>query len=375
MGKVSIIESGSDVIITLDGNTGDISVGGKGQNGNILIKDKLENVLAEIRAGQIIFFSPDGKQTASLLNTADFVIGGHGTGGDIHLVPPGASGVAVALEATISLDGDTGNIVLRSGGTPTIRLDGQKADLFLGGANQDGNVVLRAGGQDRIRLEGARGNVWLGGNGADGDVVLFASGGDNTTLGKATVHLNGGNGNLRLGGPGVDGNLALFRADVTEADSDNFDKATIHLNGNTGDIILSNADFAEDFDVANPSEIEPGALMVLDDEGRLRQSRDAYDRRVVGVVSGAGDCRPGIVMDRKPSPNPRATLAMVGKVYCRVDASHGAIGVGDLLTTSPTRGHAMRASDPQRAFGAVIGKALCPHAQGMGLVPILVALQ
>ena len=46
---------------------------------------------------------------------------------------------------------------------------------------------------------------------------------------------------------------------------------------------------------------------------------------------------------------------LVGKVFCKVD---GAIDVGDLLTTSQTPGHAMKATDPQRAFGAVIGKAL-----------------
>jgi hypothetical protein len=35
----------------------------------------------------------------------------------------------------------------------------------------------------------------------------------------------------------------------------------------------------------------------------------------------------------------------------------------------------MKASDPERAFGAVIGKALRPISEGRGVVPILVALQ
>jgi hypothetical protein len=35
----------------------------------------------------------------------------------------------------------------------------------------------------------------------------------------------------------------------------------------------------------------------------------------------------------------------------------------------------MKATDPSRAFGAVIGKALRAHASGAGLIPILVALQ
>jgi hypothetical protein len=58
-----------------------------------------------------------------------------------------------------------------------------------------------------------------------------------------------------------------------------------------------------------------------------------------------------------------------------VDADYGAIGLGDLLTTSGTLGHAMRAADPARAFGAVVGKALGSLEQGRGLLPILVALQ
>jgi hypothetical protein len=58
-----------------------------------------------------------------------------------------------------------------------------------------------------------------------------------------------------------------------------------------------------------------------------------------------------------------------------VDANREPIEVGDLLTTSPTPGHAMKATDPVRAFGAVIGKALHPLKTGHALIPILVALQ
>jgi hypothetical protein len=44
-------------------------------------------------------------------------------------------------------------------------------------------------------------------------------------------------------------------------------------------------------------------------------------------------------------------------------------------TTSPTPGHAMKVDDPLKAFGAVIGKAMRPLAEGRGLIPILIALQ
>jgi hypothetical protein len=143
----------------------------------------------------------------------------------------------------------------------------------------------------------------------------------------------------------------------------------------TGDIRLANADCAEDFDIATGDQAEPGTVMVLGSEGALSESRQAYDKRVAGVISGAGSFKPGIVMDKQKSSRNRQPVALMGKVYCKVDAQFGAIEVGDLLTSSPTPGHAMRTSDPLKAFGAVIGKALRPLTNGQGLIPILIALQ
>jgi hypothetical protein len=141
------------------------------------------------------------------------------------------------------------------------------------------------------------------------------------------------------------------------------------------DLIVTGADCAEEFDITDASEIEPGMLVVLDQDGKVRQSQQAYDKRVAGVISGAGDYKPGLVLDRRPFQGYRLPVAVVGKVYCKVDARYAPIEVGDLLTTSPTPGHAMKADDPLRAFGAVIGKALRGFQSGQGLVPILVALQ
>jgi hypothetical protein len=143
----------------------------------------------------------------------------------------------------------------------------------------------------------------------------------------------------------------------------------------TGDIRLANADCAEDFDVSGTLKVEPGTVMVLGHEGALSESYQAYDKRVAGVISGAGDYKPGIVLDKRQSQGNRQPIALMGKVFCKVDAQYGAIEVGDLLTTSPTPGHAMQTSDPFKAFGAVIGKALRPFRDGQGLIPILIALQ
>ncbi len=152
----------------------------------------------------------------------------------------------------------------------------------------------------------------------------------------------------------------------------------VHVTGDItvdGDVILSNADCAEDFDIVDQEAIEPGMVMVLGENGMLMKCAEPYDRRVAGVVSGAGNYRPAILLGKQPTRSRRLPIALVGKVYCCVDASNGRIAPGDLLTTSATPGHAMRLSDPARGFGASLGKALQSHNEGCGLIPILVALQ
>jgi hypothetical protein len=144
----------------------------------------------------------------------------------------------------------------------------------------------------------------------------------------------------------------------------------------TGDIRLTNGqDCAEDFDLANADCVEPGTVMVLTNAGVLAPSQFAYDTRVVGVISGAGEYKPGIILGSQESTPNRKPVALLGKVYCKVDSQYGPVDTGDLLTTSPTPGHAMRASDQQQAFGSVIGKAMRPWSAGRGLIPVLIALQ
>jgi hypothetical protein len=152
----------------------------------------------------------------------------------------------------------------------------------------------------------------------------------------------------------------------------------LHVAGDiavTGDVLLTGADCAEHFDIAGSLLPEPGAVVVIDKDGALRESWTAYDKKVAGVVSGAGEYRHGLVLDKRSKEEGRIPVALVGKVYCKVDAQYSSIDVGDLLTTSPTPGHAMKATEPAMAFGAIIGKALKSLPAGTGVIPILVALQ
>ncbi len=147
----------------------------------------------------------------------------------------------------------------------------------------------------------------------------------------------------------------------------------------TGDVVLVNpgsGDIAEDFYVDDQQiNSEPGTILVINANGRLCAADAPYDTRVAGVVSGAGDLRPAVVLQRISSAIPRSPIALLGKAFCKVDAAFGSIAAGDLLTTSATPGHAMKVSDKSRALGAIIGKALACLENGVGLIPIMVSLR
>ena len=160
------------------------------------------------------------------------------------------------------------------------------------------------------------------------------------------------------------GNAGLFQGDVRV----------------TGDLILDGADVAEQFYVDHDAGIAAGCVVVLDDHGHLTTTTQPYDTRVAGIVSGAGDREPALVLDREPdgvqggNPARRMPLAVAGKAWCLADATHEPIKVGDLLTTAARPAHAMRVGNRLDAIGAVIGKALTPLREGTGPVLVLVGL-
>jgi len=150
--------------------------------------------------------------------------------------------------------------------------------------------------------------------------------------------------------------------------------------------ITGGADFAENFDVnvettgdeELAAKVEAGMVVSIDptSPGKLRLSAQAYDRRVAGIISGAGGVKPGMMMSQEGTlADGKHPVALTGRVYCWVDASQGAVEPGDLLTTSSTPGHAMKATNPAKAQGAIIGKAMTGLKEGKGLALVLVTLQ
>ncbi|WP_369248062.1 hypothetical protein [Streptomyces sp. R41] len=132
----------------------------------------------------------------------------------------------------------------------------------------------------------------------------------------------------------------------------------------------SGGDYAETF--ASGDNFEPGTVLVIGDDGLLTSCDTQYDTRATGVVSGAGGLTPGSIMESNPESSHHVTLALAGQVYVKADPQYGTIAAGDLLTTSPTQGCAMRVSDRGRAVGAILGKAMSSLEGEPGLVRMLV---
>ena len=260
-------------------------------------------------------------------------------------------------DATVSLDADgtgRGSSLALFNGT-------NKASVLLSGDSGGSGVLQLRNNQGFTRAE-------LDGLGASGGGELVLKDENGTT----TVLIEGAE------GPGNGGQIALYNGAggtptiILDADQGGEGRITTQVIEITG-----GSDLSENFDIQSP-HAEPGMLVRIDPShpGELIVSDRAYDRTVAGVVSGAGGVRPGMLMGQRHSKaDGKHPVALSGRVYCFADARAGAIEPGDLITTSSTPGYGMKATDPQRSQGAIIGKAMTGLTHGQGLVLILVSLQ
>lgn len=298
------------------------------------------------------------------------------------------SGGAGSVELLLEADTDNSN----ESDNPSIRMtqDGGSVEAFLGfynsnqfriqgtapgdvlrylelqtnnGANLVTNCDLHVGGgADRHDA----GTEFISINARSGAFGLNVT--NATTLAETDLTINSASGEaLRVA---QNGNVGIGVQNPTER---------LHVNGTVRTNVVQidgGSDFSERFEIAG--DPEPGSVVVIDgaNPGALALSTTPYDTRVAGAVSGAGGVSPGMLMGQTGSiADGEHAVALSGRVYVLADASRGAIAPGDLLTTSSTPGHAMRASDPARAHGATLGKAMTGLASGRGLVLVLVGLQ
>jgi hypothetical protein len=143
----------------------------------------------------------------------------------------------------------------------------------------------------------------------------------------------------------------------------------------------------ERFEVDPQGHYEVGDLLVIDpDSPYLVLSSEPDDTKVIGVVGPGLDYQEGELMvivfgwhGATPAEDDDENVRTVAKI--KADASYGRIQRGDLLTTSPRPGHAMKAQPVDVAGveiyrpGTIIGKALEPLDSGQGLIEIFIVLQ
>jgi len=175
------------------------------------------------------------------------------------------------------------------------------------------------------------------------------------------------------------GQIRLYSADGTTV--------TIEIDGayNGDGRIITNelqitggSDLSEFFELSDYGSIEKGMVVSIDENnpGQLKITQTAFDKKVAGIVSGANQINPGLIMSQKGTiADGEHLIALSGRVYCMVDASNNPVEVGDMLTTSDVAGHAMKVTEYQKAQGAIIGKAMTSLDSGKGLVLVLVSLQ
>jgi hypothetical protein len=129
--------------------------------------------------------------------------------------------------------------------------------------------------------------------------------------------------------------------------------------------------------VPSSQKLSAGTVVILDPEksNQVIASTESYDTRVAGVISE----RPGVLLGE--GGEGKVKVATTGRVRVRVDATRGAIKIGDLLVASDESGVAMK-SEPImiqgrkiHAPGTIIGKALEPLEKGRGEILVLLSLQ
>jgi len=296
------------------------------------------------------------------------VVGVNGFSGAIEVADAGGDGV-------IGFGGANGVHGIGANGTGVAGTS--TGGTGVKGISTSGVGVAGEGQSSGAGVYGANTSSLNGGPGVFGSSITFdgVHGESQSSQHAGVSGINTGK-TVGIGVYGSGSPAGFFQGDVTvtgilKAESDVAVAGTLTA---TVDVVLG-SDCAEDFDIAPSADVDPGTVMVLTDNGALQPSQTAYDRKVAGVISGAGDYRAGLILGRCESSQERAPLALMGKVYCKVDADPAPIAVGDLLTTSARPGFGMKATDSAQAFGAVIGKALKPLRAGQGMIPILIALQ
>jgi hypothetical protein len=148
---------------------------------------------------------------------------------------------------------------------------------------------------------------------------------------------------------------------------------------------------AERFPADPEQDYAGGDVLCLDGASPYVQPcTEGNDTKVIGVAVPGPDIEDGEILiaimgyqAAQPQDGPVVTDSSPPRMVMvvKVDASYGPIQRGDLLTSSPTPGYAMKANpvdiDEVQFYrpGTIIGKAMGSLSEGQGLIEVFVTLQ
>ena len=313
-----------------------------------------------------------------------------GTAPVLRVSTPGSTPYAFVINDTVS-EGYAGGVILdlqgnsflRSGGidvghlgsslirthTTPLQLNAQSSqDVVIGSA--DRNTRLRVDGRGLSTFAGAvsvASNVSVG-TGAAPVHTLDVGGNMTVGSGYGSAASVPANGLIVEGSVGIGVPAPLAKLHV----GGEIRATTIRADTVLGAVYQDLAEW-----VPATADLAPGTVVVLnpDRANEVMPSESEYDGRVAGVVSA----QPGILLGEGGAT--KEMVATTGRVKVKVDATRGAIRIGDLLVSSGKTGTAMKSQPIDvggvaiHRPGTIIGKALEPLESGEGEILVLLSMQ
>ena len=278
----------------------------------------------------------------------------------------------IGLDATTIANGTSSMSVIASGGNIRANIGGTTVqtisaglvaitgDLSVtGNATLSGNILgdrIQNGTTSfDIQTPSGNANITVG---ATSNVAVFTTTGLNVA---GTVSVSG-TGNVT--GANIIATVDVYTPEIVKTGSNavgNIGQVTNYFNTVFAQATSAlYADLAEKY-VAD-AEYAPGTVVVFGGEKEVTVSSTDADRAVAGVVS----TNPSYIMNAGLEAEHVATVALTGRVPCRVT---GTVNKGDLMV-SAGNGLARAESDPR--VGTVIGKALENHQGTEGVIEVVV---
>jgi hypothetical protein len=210
-----------------------------------------------------------------------------------------------------------------------------------------------------------------------GSAGFFENTNTSSTSNTLVLQTNGTGAALFANHYGASGNIAILQSNGSNV-------ARVDKTGQgffNGGTVSSGADVAEMFDVEGErNTYEPGDVLVISEntDRTVEKSNVPNSTKVAGVYA----TKPGVILTEKgieENLDQLVPMGVVGVIPTKVCLENGPIMRGDLLVTSSTNGHAMKAIPVKingveiYPTGAILGKALENFSEKQtGLIKVLV---